>query len=341
MKFITGLCPGIIYALMLIASSSGAVEFSGQAYIRYSDWGHITAGPSSEFHIRRASITAETRILHNLSVELEVETRPDEAYLKDCIVAWSPWSSLEISLGRFKKPFCIGTTTSNRRLLSVERPLTHDLVSDLGYSGRSVGVMTVFRPPLPFAPGISAGVFNGPGNDREKMYVLRAEFEPLGDLTLGGSYSVLRLGEPNPMLPSGYIVSDRMGALSAHLRYRPDITDDIGVSIDGEYIRGDNWDSADVVYGESPPAFETRWLAATVELRLRDVPGIRSLEGGLAWSERKPEVHAESRSSALAPMLGVAVSRNSRVRLTAISRSLHGVTTQEYTDYIAELMVRF
>jgi len=330
-----------VFALVLAAASAaGALDLSGQAYLRYVDRGDVTCGPSSEFLVRRASVTAEANLADNISVELEVETRPNGAYLKDGLVTWLPWEQVELTLGLFKKPFCMATTTSNWRLLSVERPLAHGLASDLGFSGRSVGAMALFAPSMPLDPELSVGVFNGPGSDRERLYTALLEVAPFSDLSIGAGFASLRVGEPDPMQPSGYIVSDRLQAMSSHFRFRKWITGNNRLTVEGEFMRGDNWREADVIYGQEPPSFRTCWFSGLFERRLRDVPGIRSLEAGLSWSSMVPETDRDEESTVFAPMLGVLVTSNARLRLTLINRTFSD-GTQGYSDYMAEVGVRF
>lgn len=330
-----------IAAALLLVSSADAVDLSGQVFARYETMGEPACGPSGEFLIKRASVTAESELGSNLAVELELETRPDEVYLKDCFISWSPLGCLDLTLGQFKKPFCLATDRSNWNMLSIERPLTHGIASDLGYSGRSPGFMMEFLVPLPLRPTLSAGVFNGPGIGGEKMYAASLSVEPMTDLVLGGAVSGLRLGEYDPSLPSGYIVSDGMTAFSGYIAARHQVTSSTKLMLDAEFVSGRNWEEADVVYGEVPPGFASHWVSGAVERRLRDVPGVRSLEAGVCWSVSEPETGVSQIERVLAPMVGLGITSGVRVRFSVVSTSFSGGFQHGYTDYLTELAVRF
>ncbi len=330
-----------LFMASALVAPAAAVELSGQVYARHEMLGEITCGPIGEFLIKRASLTAGSDLGGNLAVEIEVETRPDEVYLKDCIISWSPLDYLELTAGLFKKPFCMATSTSNWNLLSVERPLIHDLAGDLGYSDRSTGAMVELSSPVPLQSTLSLGVFNGPGNEREKMYTASIEFEPVAALTMGGALSSLRLGEYDPMLPSGYASSGSMQAFSAFLRLDQPVTFSTRLELDAEYVAGDNWDEADVIYGETPPGFRGYWASGVLEQRLGSVPGIRSIEAGVSWSVLAPEVDGSDEESFVAPLIGVWMTSRTRLRFTMINRSFQDDSRDDCTDYITELGVRF
>lgn len=326
---------------LVFFSASAAVDISGQVFARYEMPGEPGCGPVGEFLIKRASITAESVLGSNLKVELELETRPDEVYLKDCLVSWTPFDILDLTVGQFKKPFCLATERSNWNMLSVEKPVTHDIASDLDYSGRSPGFMLELSLPVPLLPELSAGVFNGPGTESEKMYTAALALEPLAEVVLGGAVSWLRLGEYDPALPSGYAVSDGMTAYSAFISARRQLTPSATLMLDAEYVTGRNWEEADVVYGETPPGFRSYWLSGAVERRLRSVPGVRSFEAGLSWSVATPETDVSQSEQVIAPMVGLGITSSARIRFSVVGTGFTGGAQDGYTDYITELAVRF
>jgi hypothetical protein len=325
----------------VFSTSAHALDLSGQVFTRYEIRGEPACGPSGEFLIERASITAGSELGSNLSVELELETRPDQVYLKDCFLTWSPLDYLDFTLGQFKKPFCLATDKSNWNMLSVRRPLTHDIVSDLGYSGRSPGFMLEFSIPVPLHTTLNAGAFNGPGIESEKMYVASLSVEPLADVVLGSAVSGVRLGEYDPEQPSGYITSDWMTAFSGYINARHKLTLSTTLMLDAEYVSGRNWEEADVVYGEVPPGFRSYWVSGAFERRLRDVPGVRSLEAGISWSVSTPETDVSRSERVLAPMIGLGITSSARLRFSVVSTDFPGGSQDGYTDYLTELAVRF
>jgi len=327
--------------IVLVSASAAAFDLSGQVFARYEIKGEPAFGPSGEFLIERASVTAGSGLGSNLSVELELETRPDEVYLKDCFLSWSPNDLIGLTLGQFKKPFCLATEKSNWNMLSVGRPLTHDIVSDLGYSGRSPGFMLELTVPFSLRTTLSAGVFNGPGTESEKMYVAALSVEPIADVVLGAAVSRLRLGEYDPAQPSGYIASEGMAAYSGYISAERPVTSSTTLMLDAEYVTGRNWEEADVVYGEVPPGFRSYWVSGAFERRLRGVPGLRSLEAGLSWSVSTPETGLSQSEQVLAPMVGLGITSSARLRFSMSSTSFTEGTQDGYTDYLTELAVRF
>lgn len=332
-----------VYSLsLLLVSSALAVEVSGQVYARFVNHGDLFAGPSGEFLIRRAGITAKSPLGSNLEVEVELEALPEGAALNDCFILWTPSDALDITMGYFKMPFCTATTVSNWKLPSVERTLTHEIATDLDYSGRFPGAAAEFSPDLPLSPVISAGAFSRGGghDDLEMRYASGLDISPAQGITVGGGFACLRVGEMNPGEPSGYSVSPLQKAFSGRFSLERSFTFDTSLRLEGEYLAGDNWEEADVAFGEAPPGFRSWWVSGLLEQRLGRVPGLRSLEGGLSWSVSVPETDDGRESRVLAPMMGVGITSSARVRFTLIRRTFDGASP-DYTDIVAELAVRF
>jgi hypothetical protein len=327
---------------LLIVFSAPAAEVSGQVYARFVNHGDVFAGPSGEFLIRRAGITAKSPLGSNLEVEVELEALPEGAALNDCFVLWTPSDALNLTMGYFKMPFCAATTVSNWNLPSVERPLTHDIATDLDYSGRFPGAAVEFSPELPLSPVVSAGAFSRGGghDDLEMRYASGLDVSPVRGLTVGGGFACLRVGEMNPGEPSGYSVSSLQKAFSGRFALERSFSFDTSLRLEGEFLAGDNWEEADVAFGEVAPGFMSYWASGLLEQRLRGVPGLRSLEGGLSWSVSVPETGEGSESRVLAPMMGVGITSSARLRFTLIRRTFDRASP-DYTDIVAELAVRF
>jgi len=332
----------VFLLVLLPVSSVAAVEVSGHVFTRFVNHGNVSAGPSGEFLIRRAGITVKSPLGSNLEMEAELEALPGSAALNDCFILWSPSDALGFTMGYFKMPFCAATTKSNWNLLSVERTLTHEIAKDLDYSGRFPGMAAEFSPPLPLSPVFTAGAFSRGGvhEDLEMRYAAVLDISPVSGLTVGGGIACLRVGETNLMEPSGYSVSSIQKAFAGHIALKHSFSFNTSLRLEGEYMTGENWEEADVAFGEEPPRFRSCWASGLLEHRLRGVPGLRSLEGGLSWSLSVPETDGEYESRVLAPMIGVGITSSARVRFTMINRTFED-DGPDYSDIVAELAVRF
>jgi hypothetical protein len=338
---------GISTADIDVENADSEIFFlSGNLFARYSVYGERNTIPDEAFSVRRASLTAAFCLSSTLEGELQIETRPREIYLKDCFLDWEPADWARLRVGQFKKPFCLNTLTSSWNLLTLDHSQVHWMTTDLNYSGRDLGLQVTFSPPGDYLPVLTAGIFNGAGIGEEKdsnetqiaaRYLFRL---PLG-VEFGGGYTVLRLGELDPDVPSGYTSSPDQSCLGADVSFTRDVTDELELRAAAEYVTGSNWMLADVVTGEEAPDFTSFWVTAGGLLLLGSVPGIWSLEADFSYDMIRPD-SSDAEETVISPVIGVWFSRNTRLRLGACLHSFENMlNTEDYTDYIVEAAVRF
>jgi hypothetical protein len=195
-------------------------------------------------------------------------------------------------------------------------------------------------------PELTAGVFNGAvigeiKQDNEEQLVARCSFSfPFG-LELGGGISSMRLGEPDPAVPSGYIRSESMTCTGGDIAFEVDVTGDLQLAGTAEYLSGPNWAVVDVLAGETPPDFSSIQVSLGGMLNLPGVPGLRSLEASFGYDTISPD-STDAKETVLSPVAGVWFSRSIRARIGARLHTFDGMQGMEdYTDYIVETAVRF
>jgi hypothetical protein len=341
------LFPCCVLAVIDVENSDAeSFTLSCSVFARYSVYGERNVIPDEEFSIRRASLTAEFELSDALDGELQVETRPTEVYLKDCYLNWEPLAWAGVRVGQFKKPFCRGSMTSGWNLLTMDRSLMHQLVSDLRFSGRDLGVQFTLAPPGDLMPVITGGIFNGapigtPKDNNEKQLAGRCTFTLPWGIELSGGVSSVRLGEADPLEPSGYVFSTRQWCIGGDVCFSRNVTPDLEIRGEAEYIRGPNWSLVNIILGEEPPDFSGFRAACGGMFDLSSVPGLRSLEANMGYEMMKPD-STDAEETLLSPVIGVWFSPGIRVRAGAEIHSFSGMAgVENYTDYILEAAVRF
>ncbi len=161
--------------------------------------------PAHEFKIRTARMDLNWRQgkLLEGAVELDASDGASEdpgmwGPLRDAYAEVKPLDELKLRMGQFKKPFGRLALTSQRKLILVDRGVSHQwMVRDLGYGGRDIGLEV--HGDLLDAPRIeyAVGAFNGTGLNQDeedldgsKDFAGRVQIDPLPWLSVGvdGSY---------------------------------------------------------------------------------------------------------------------------------------------------------
>ncbi len=327
-------------------TNAEAFTLSCNLFMRYTVYGELNVIPDEAFSLRRASLSAEFTLSDNLDGELQIETRPTEIYLKDCFLNWEPANWAGLKAGQFKKPFGLNTLTSSWNLLTLDHSLVHWMATDLNYSGRDLGLEVTLSPSGQYLPVLTVGVFNGSAlgiekDNNENQYVARCLFSLPGGIELGGGLSSIRLGEPDPAVPSGYSSSTRQWCKGADISFAGNVTNDLEILAVAEYVKGPNWMLVDVIAGEEAPDFSSFWASIGGVWRLRNVPGLRSLEAYLSYDTIRPESD-DAEETLISPIIGVWFSRSIRVRFGACIHTFENMFAMEdYTDYILEAAVNF
>jgi len=355
MKFLFG---GVLLLVSFAASGAVDVEnslsesFSISAYIdaRFNQYGGYNAVPSREFSIRRAGIEAEADITGNLKAGIKIEMNPGSIFLKDALVEWEPFSAVQGRFGQFRRAALLGGDISTWNLPLFDRPLVYDLREDLTYSGRDIGADLEIT--VPEIRGIEltgiAGVFNGDKRgdireDNELLFSLRgtAEIIPAG-IIIGGSAVSHRLGMATSTEPDGYISSARQTAFSGDISVEHDFSSWYSASLYAEYSRGDNWEYAEVIAGQEPPAFSGMWAALTTSYHPWNISSIRKVSLTVGYDELKENTDLDLLQKRISLIGAVYPTENTRFRFGGIRHTADGLyTNDEYTDLILEASLRF
>ncbi|MBD3278685.1 MAG: hypothetical protein GF388_10320, partial [Candidatus Aegiribacteria sp.] len=254
--------------------------FSTYARIRYNQYGGEMEVPNRSFVIESAGFTADYTIDSSADGQLQIETTPEEVYVKDCFLDWRPTEFLECRMGQFKKPFCLNSILSRWDLMAIDHSVASDEVEDLLYAGRDIGSVFTVNTNRDWFPEIAFGVFNGSDSwknqNNEIQYSARAVFELPMNFVLGGDYTSLRLGEMDQGSITGYSVSRRLNAWSGDLQFEADLSTDLTLLTRCEMLQGDNWKDADVITEEDCPAFRAWWFTTAVTLRTA-IPALESV----------------------------------------------------------------
>lgn len=325
--------------------NENAESFTLSAYfrIRSGQFGGPVEVPNRSFLVESAGFTADFDITDNTEGQIQLETRPDEIYLKDCYLLWEPLDPVEVQAGRFKKPFCLNTVLSRWNLQSMDHSVTDGELEDLLYSGRDIGATVLLDPGISGLPEVSLGIFNGSpdwrNQDNEIQYVARAEFRLPREITLGAGLTSLRLGELDLESVEGYICSSRQMAMGADLQFRTGLTGDLSLQLRGEFVKGDNWDRADVIYGESSPEFSTWWWTGGLTWKT-DKPSLESLTLSVSMGSWKPDRTVDLREDELSFTLILDTGSPVSVAGAMIfHRPRNMLFEEERTDYILEASV--
>ncbi len=329
---------------------SEGFKISGYFDGGFSEWGSYNTVPSREFTIRRSGFKLYARFVETLRAEIKIEARPDELFLKNAVIQWSPTSWAEIQAGQFKSATLLAGEQSYWSLNMFERPLVYNLRKSLTFSGRDIG--SDMRIDIPEFHGVVlsgiAGVFNGDERgekrvDNELLYTMRGEIEiPSIDLTLGASAASHRQGTDNPEDPSGYSVSGRQNAFSADVSLNCKISNWYGFSATAEVSKGDNWQQADVIAGDEASVFAGYWGNFTAFCHPWRVGGVRTISVSLGYDYLSPDSDNDYHHRRISVIGAVYPSDNIRFRFGGIVHRVDGLpVTDNYTDYIAEVGLRF
>jgi len=322
--------------------NSKADRFTLSTYIRmrFSEFGGALTIPDRSFSIESAGFTADFKISREINGQLQLETRPDNIFIKDCYVLWDAFDFLSVRAGRFKKPFCLNTLTSTRNLQTVNHSITHRKLSNLLYSGRDIGSVFILDPGISGLPELSLGIFNGspdPVNqDNEIQYAARAEFDLLAGITIGTDFTSLRFGEEDYETPDAYTVSERQTAFGGDMQFETEFSNEFSLLLRSEFIRGDNWAAANVITGDAAPGFQTWWFTGGINWKI-DKPSLENISAAVSLASWKPDRTVDSREDELAVTLTFDTGTPLTVRIAALNHRPHNILFEvDRTDYILE-----
>lgn len=137
-----------------------------QVQAEFGDRGDARFGTDNDrFYLRRARLNATGKFLEEFDFRLEGEfagtlanTSGLRAQLTDAYITWNRHPEANIRVGQFKTPFGYEQLFSDPRLITIERSLVNDRLTQSRQLGAQVGG-DFFEKRLTYA----AGVFNGNG----------------------------------------------------------------------------------------------------------------------------------------------------------------------------------
>ncbi|HEV2146242.1 MAG TPA: porin [Longimicrobiaceae bacterium] len=165
----------------------------------------VDSVPTAELALRRVRLEANVRVNEVVSAKIQPEFAGSRVSLRDAYVLFGFHPALQLLAGQANRPFGIIQPTSSTRIIPVERGVRirgvrnaldeHNLVTDLGYADRDVGLQLLGAPAgAPLGLSYALGVFNGPARAAvpeldSYQLAARAAVRPAERLRTGLSWS--------------------------------------------------------------------------------------------------------------------------------------------------------
>lgn len=302
-------CP--LATLPLQAQSPGVVLRSGAAEVTIggrvqTQWSTTTVDtvPSTAFELRRLRLDVVVKVNDLVSGKIQPEFAPgNRVVMKDAYMRLDFSPALAVVAGQAFRPFSLITMSHSTRILPIERGVrirgvhgwdAYNLVSELGYSERDVGLQVAGAPKgAPLGLRYQAGWFNGPARalaqDRNTYQLAaRLGIEPLPHVHVAAAWSGRDFVRTSPDSATlGAVIGTHRGnAWEADVEY--------GSYDGGPHLIGE------ATYGDFDPLAGTRfagaqgWLAyrthARPNAKLQAIePVLRVSYGDANVNDRGPE----------------------------------------------------
>ena len=327
-------------------------RLSGYLDFRYSQYGEENTVPSQEFAVERSGLKTLVDLSSNFQAELKIEYNPEEVFLKNAFLEWSPSDFTDFRAGQFRKETILGGELSTWNLPLFDRPLVHEFREDLTYDGRDIGVDAEIEIPLGTDIELNAnlGVFNGnergtEKDDNELLFSFRGETRIIpADLTLGASLVSHRLGESDSEELYGYITTERIQAFSIDAVWEQPLNNSYQLDMFAEYTSGDNWSEFDPYLVEDFPRFSGIWTAAVLNYTPWNISSIHKISLCLGYDRLSENTDSEDSHGQLSFIASVYPVDNIRFRFGGVRNTIKSYSLTEnlnYTDILAEVSMRF
>lgn len=183
--------------------NAAEIQFNGRVQTQFNT-STVDDVPESELVLRRVRLEVTVRANPFVSGKLSSDFAGDRVSVKDAYLKLELDPAFQLLMGKAYRPFSLIEQTSSTRILPIERGLSirgldaedeFEIVHDLGYSDRDIGVQLLGAPAgAPLGLGYAAGIFAGPlagrtGNDQTYQYVARATVRPIAGLVVGGAWN--------------------------------------------------------------------------------------------------------------------------------------------------------
>jgi len=279
MRRLVTIAAGTLVTTPLAAQQSGPVLRTGAAEITIGGRAHfqfttssVDTVPVQEWVMRRLRLESTVKVNEVVGGKISVDFAGNRVSIKDAYLSMDLDPALRIVAGHQHRPFGTLAQASSNRIPVAERGVRvrgledawdeHNLVTDLGYADRDLGLLLSGAPHnAPAGLFYGVGYFNGPARDpgvHEDTYQLAARvgMQPASNVTIAGSWS-------RRDFPSGD--GTRAGtawALDAEVG-----SDAPGFHLVGEVTTGDfdPFEDARFFGAQAWLAYRTRELAGTVK----------------------------------------------------------------------------
>lgn len=261
-----------------VVVKSGAVEIQigGRVQTQFST-STVDTVPATDLELRRLRLELLVKLNDVVSGRLQPDFAPgNRVVMKDAWMRITLDPAFSILAGQAHRPFSPIPITSSTRILPIERGVRirgltgafdeYNLVSELGYSERDVGLQVLGAPKrAPLGLTYQAGFFNGPARARARdrntyQLAARVTATPVKNLRIGTAWSSLDFVRTSTT-PGGTVDVRRGNAYEVDVEY-------------GAYDRPGVHVVAETTYGDFQPFTGARffgaqgWLAyRTPELR--------------------------------------------------------------------------
>lgn len=223
----------------------------------------VETEPTAEIALRRVRLEATVKVNEWVTGKIQPDFAGSRVTLKDAWVKFAFTPGLQLLAGQAHRPFGTVVPTSSARMLPIERGARirglsgaldqHNLIVDLGYADRDVGIQLLSDPERVFS--YAAGVFSGPARAQAAeldsyQLVARAAVRPTKRLRVGASYSgrdfVVTEGEPDEskrLLRGNAVALDaEYGAYAPGLHLLGELSyGDYNPSVDARFLGVQGW----------------------------------------------------------------------------------------------------
>ncbi len=192
---------------VVVTSGAAEIHVGGRVQTQFTT-STVDTVPATAMELRRLRIDLTVRFGDVVSGKIQPDFAPgNRVVMKDAWMKIALDPAFTLLAGQAFRPFSLITFTTSTRILPVERGLRirglagafdeYDLVSELGYSERDVGLQVLGAPRgAPLGLSYQAGFFNGPARDRARdrntyQLAARVSASPAQDLRVGGAWSSL------------------------------------------------------------------------------------------------------------------------------------------------------
>jgi len=190
---------------VVVTSGAAEIHIGGRIQTQFAT-SSVDTVPATGMELRRLRLEATVRINRVVSGKIQPDFAPgNRVVMKDAWMKIALDPALTLLAGQAFRPFSLITATTSVRILPIERGVRirgladvydeYDLVSELNYSERDVGLQLLGAPKrAPLGLTYQAGFFNGPVRAQARgrntyQLAARATVSPARELHVGAAWS--------------------------------------------------------------------------------------------------------------------------------------------------------